>query len=311
MTQPTISYGHVWTHDCDSLTDWARVAGAPDLAGATLAVGNNDYLDLSCSGAAVAGQSCYWNYPDETLAPELAIDTTINQKFLIRYKTSVASAGLGLAVQAVYHGGNLSWLLGSNVAPAYSDSWKCQAFSFPTGAGYTVLDHIRLYAYCQTNGANNIRVDFLLACQGIFTWPFVSDGIDLDDYNNRPRLKPPGKVGNTTQYLGADDSELRVAGDIDTTGVDVAGVPQVNQGWHGRWTTKDAETFYQVLHYGFSEPWNWFTSDVASLKVTVDHFKIRQAKSNDNLLSYILDMHEYRLGSAHVETSLERFGIWP
>jgi hypothetical protein len=90
-----------------------------------------------------------------------------------------------------------------------------------------------------------------------------------------------------------------------------AGVPQVNQGWHGRWTTKDAEAFYQILHYMNSEPWAWFTSDVASFKITLDDFEITQADTNKNLLWYQLDMHEYRLGSANVETSLERFGIGP
>jgi hypothetical protein len=58
-----------------------------------------------------------------------------------------------------------------------------------------------------------------------------------------------------------------------------------------------------------TEPWEWFTSDVASMKVTVDRVRISQAKTDENLLSYELDMHEYRLGSAGVETNLERFGI--
>lgn len=309
MTAPAISFGHGFLHDCDSLTSWARVAGAPDLTGATLAVGNSDYLDLSCGAGAGAGQSCYWNYPDETLVPEIAISTVINPKFLVRYKTSVAGAGLGLAVQAVYHGGNTSWILGTNTAPKYSYDWKCVAFTLPTGAGYTVLDHIRLYAFCEAGGANNIKVEFLLACQGVFTFPFVSGGVELEGFSNYQHLKIPCKVGNATQYLGGDDSAIRVYGDIDSTGVDALGVPVVNSGWHGRWTTHDAETFYQILHYGFSDPWQWFTSDVCSLKVTLDRMVIRQVKANENLLSYDLYMHEYRLGSASVETNLERFGI--
>ena len=98
-------------------------------------------------------------------------------------------------------------------------------------------------------------------------------------------------------------------GDIDSTGVDAAGVPVINSGWHGRWTAHDAEAFYQILHYMNADPWEWFTSDVASLKVTLDRMRISQAKTDENLLSYDLHMHEYRLGSANVETSQERFGI--
>jgi hypothetical protein len=36
---------------------------------------------------------------------------------------------------------------------------------------------------------------------------------------------------------------------------------------------------------------------------------LKQAKANENLLSYDLLMHEYRLGSGSAETHLERFGI--
>lgn len=304
MAKPTISYGHAWTHDGDSITDWLRNAGAPDLTDAALAVGNDDYLDMSCSNAASDGEWCTWSYPDAL--PELAINTDINPTFMIRYKTSVASAGLGLAVQAVYHTAGVQWIMGTDVAPKYSTTWKVETFTLLPG---DVLDHIILCAFNEIDAtANYIRVEFLTACQGVFTWPFAG-GVRLEGFNNYARLKPVGKVGNTTQYLGADDSPLRVWGDIDTTGVDALGVPVINSGWHGRWTTHDAETFYQILHYASWEPWVWFTSDVASLKVTVDHFLLEQSDTAVNLLRYELELHEYRLGSANVETNHERWGF--
>jgi hypothetical protein len=306
LTKPTITYGHVWTHDGDSLTNWHHEDGAPDLAGGAIALDNGDYLLLSCLNTDHDGEFCYWTYYDEAGATDLDINTTINPKFLIRYKTSVATAGLGLAVKAIYSGG-AAWILGTDAAPVYSTTYKVEALTLSTVLG--TLDHIRVYAINELDHtANNIHIDFLTAYQGIFLWPFHG-GVRLDGYNTYARLKPINKVGNATQWLGADDSTLRVWGDIDTTGVDAAGVPIVNSGWHGRWTTHDGEAFYQVLHYMSSEPWVWFTSDVASLKITLDHFGIEQADTAKNLLVYELDMHEYRLGSAGVETNLERFGI--
>jgi hypothetical protein len=265
-----------------------------------MAVSNDDYFVITGTCDNAADEYAYY---ERHIVPD--ISSTISPKLLVRWKTSAAANGLQAKISVIYTAGPPT-----ETTLGFSTSWTTTVIDLTTA---TNIDKIRLYADDNPNsidaGTFYVYFDFILICQGIFAWPFVSDGIDLDGWNNNQHLKPIGKVGNTTQYLGSNDSEIRVAGDIDTTGTNAAGVPLVGEGWHGRWTTHDGEAFYQVFHYGFSDPWEWFTSDVASFKVTLDHFKIRQAKSNESLLSYILDMHEYRLGSANLETHLERFGI--
>jgi len=307
-----VAFGNITGNgDTYVFSKWRRTAGTQDLDGEAIST-YYDWLKLDCA-AAEAGDYCYWDlYHHATTGPGAAgplnLNTDISRKVLVRWKTGVASAGLGLTAVAVYQGGTSDYIVGTvYTSPQFSTSWTVSTLTLDTGK---TLDYIRVYAYSDTDATTgSVYVDFILVCQGIFTWPFVSGGVELEGFNNYQHLKIPGKVGNATQYLGGDDSTIRVYGDIDSTGVDGAGVPLVGEGWHGRWTTHDGEAFYQILHYAFNDPWEWFTSDVASLKVTLDRMRISQARSNENLLSYELDMHEYRLGSASAETNLERFGI--
>jgi hypothetical protein len=297
--------------DTYAFSKWRRTAGTQDLDGEAISTIYNDYLKLDCA-AAEAGDYCYWDlYHHATTGPGAAgplnLNTDISRKVLVRWKTGVASAGLGLTAVAVYQGGTSDYIVGTvYTSPQFSTGWTVSTLTLDLAK---TLDYIRIYAYSDTNATTgSVYVDFILVCQGIFTWPFTG-GVKLRGHNNNQYLKPLSKVGNATQYLGADDSTLQIYGDIDSTGTNAAGVPLVGEGWHGKWTTHDGEAFYQILHYGFGDPWQWFTSDVASFKVTIDDFEIDQIDTSKNLLWYELDLHEYRLGSASVETHLERFGI--
>jgi hypothetical protein len=289
-----------------------EIASSKYLHGFTTDVWYSDYLHLY-STASDNGDCSFATYythisgGGSNISTSVGPTTGVSRNILVRYKTSVAAAGLGLAVKLVYSDGTTEWAFGTDTTPKYSIGYTTETYTITSNK---TLDHVRLYAKSEkATNSEYILVDFLLVCQGIFTWPFVSGGVELEGFNNNQYLKIPSKVGNATQYLGADDSTIRVYGDIDSTGTNAAGVPLVGEGWHGRWTAHDAEAFYQILHYAFGDPWQWFTSDVASLKVTLDRMRISQAKTDENLLSYELDMHEYRLGSANVETHLERFGI--
>jgi hypothetical protein len=298
LTKPTITYVHGWLDDCSDATGWVQ---HDVVLGAVLTVVNGDYFRLTGTPDSFGGE---WTYYEKDITN---IPTDTYHNLLVRWRTSVAAAGLQAKISVVYDDAT-----STDTTLGFSTNFTTTVIALPTGK---TIDKIQLYADDNPDtvmaGTFWVEFDFVLICQGIFTWPFVSGGVELEGFNNLQYLKIPGKVGNATQYLGGEDSTIHVYGDIDTTGVDAAGVPQVNQGWHGRWTTKDGETFYTILHYGFYEPWEWFTSDVCNMKVTVDRMVIRQAKSNENLLSYDLYLREYRLGSANVETNLERFGIWP
>jgi len=297
LTKPTISYGHGFLDDCTAATlaSWAETeAGVV----ATMTVSNDDYFVIAGTCDNVADEYVYYERDITN------ISTTIHPKLLVRWKTSAAANGLEAKINVTYDDASAT-----QTTLGFSTSWTTTVITLPTGK---TVDKIRLIADDNPDtvaaGTFYVYFDFVLICQGIFPWPSFG-GVELEGFNNLQHLKIPGKVGNATQYLGGDDSTIRVYGDIDSTGTNAAGVPLVGEGWHGKWTTHDGEAFYQILHYAFGDPWEWFTSDVVSLKVTLDRMRISQAKTDENLLSYELDMHEYRLGSANVETSLERFGI--
>lgn len=299
MTAPTITYQHGWLHDGDATTNWYHEDGAPDLTSGAIAISNGDYLDISCTNVDHDGDFCYWTYLDETPAPDIGISTTTYPKLLIRYKTDVASAGLGLAVKAVYHDGpdTAEWVLGTDTAPVYSTLWKVETATLATDHG--ALDHIRLYGALKGGtAAGHIYVDFILVCQGIWPFPYVSGGVELEGANVYVDTPIPGKVGLDTQYIGGDVSPIHIYGDID-----------VATGWHISPNTIDLDILYRILHYSFQEPWQWFTSNVGNLKVVVDRININQVSSNEAILGYHLLMHEYRLGSASAEQSYERFGL--
>jgi hypothetical protein len=298
LTKPTITFGHNFLDDCNSTTGWSLT----DVGlAAAVTVENGDVFRIT--GTCGDGGDEYAYYAKD-VTNFLVLAST---KLLVRWRTSVAANGLQARVRVTYTAG-----APTDTALGFSTAWTVTTISLAAEVGRTI-DTVLLFADDNPDaiaaGTFTVDFDFVLICQGVFAFPFVSGGIDLEGFNNNQYLKIPGKVGNATQYLGGDDSTIRVWGDIDTTGVDAAGVPIPGAGWHGIWTTHDGEVFYQILDSGFSEPWNWFTSDVCSLKVTLDRMRISQARSNENLLSYELDMHEYRLGSASAETNLERFGI--
>jgi len=303
LTKPTITYGHGWLHDCETVAGWTLIH-----VGITTPSATSDGDVLTLSGKPNTGGNDYLYVWKDVSAS--AINTTIYPQCVVRWKTSVDANGLEakfvVAYTAASGGGATTTVLG------FSTSWTTRTITLTPGR---VIEYIQFHANDNpdtlTGGVTSYSVyfDFALMCQGVFTWPFVSGGVELEGFNNLQHLKIPGKVGNATQYLGGDDSTIRVYGDIDSTGTNAAGVPLVDEGWHGRWTAHDAEAFYQILHYAFGDPWQWFTSDVANLKVTLDRMRISQAKTDENLLSYELNLHEYRLGSANVETHLERFGI--
>ena len=285
--------GNIYVMSC-----WLETLSGMTAGQATPTIVNGDTLQIQgvCDGAGDEYVSYYRGFTN--------ISSAINTKLVVRWKTSAIANGLQAKITVLYTDAT-----STETTLGFSTGWKVTTVSLDTAK---TIYGIRLIADDNPNtvaaGTFYVYFDFVLICQGIFTWPFTG-GVKLRGHNNNQYLKPVGKVGNATQYLGADGSTLQVYGDIDSTGVDALGVPVINSGWHGRWTTHDGEAFYQLLHNANTEPWNWFTSDVASLKVTVDDFEIDQVDTSKNLLWYQLDIHEYRLGSAGSETSLERFGI--
>jgi hypothetical protein len=287
LTKPTITYGHGFLDDCTAATlaSWTETeAGLVS----SMAVSNDDYFIITGTCDNVADEYVYYERDVTNFS------TTLAPKLLVRWKTSAAANGLQAKINVTYDDAS-----STETTLGFSTSWTTTVITLPTGK---TVDKIRLIADDNPDtiaaGTFYVYFDFVLICQGIFAWPFVSGGVELEGFNNLQHLKIPDKVGNATQYLGGDDSAIRVWGDIDS-----------GTGWHGRWTTHDGEAFYQILHNMNTEPFEWFTSDVCSLKVTVDRVRISQARTDENLLSYDLYLHEYRLGSAGVETNLERFGI--
>jgi hypothetical protein len=292
--------------DTYTLGYWSRVAGGADLDGAAMSITYNDYLKLECVDAE-DGDSCYWSYlPEASAVAASNLNLSVgpagtNKILLIRYKTSQSSAGLGLAVQLVYTGGAVEWALGTDTVPVYSGYLATSTYTI-VNAGAAALDHIRLWAVSEKNACTEyILVDFVLVCIGTFTFPFVSKGVHFSGQNRNVKLEPPGRLGDITQYLGSKSSPITVTGSIDS-----------GTGWHDGWG-EDLGILLKICHESNTNVFQWFTCDVPKVKfkVTVDDWDIGSDGGDAAILSYVLNLSEYRRGDASGEAYWERWGTYP
>jgi hypothetical protein len=318
VTTPTLSYGHGWLEDFLTATvsaNWHAVAGAPDLTGKTF---TNLYLDrgvIACAAAA-SGESCFWSYYDETGASNIGKSTATYTKILIRWGTSVTATGLGFKVGAVFTGGTAEgdppdqWIVGTLTTPAYSaNGFTTTSVTLTPGK---TLDHIRLYAVSEKNAnSESISIDFILVYKGIFQFPQLTGGIEQDFQNNFARIQAPGRIGNITQYLGCQDSQFHIFGDIcyEDSGTYPAGSPSWRDGSMSRTWLIYGQFVRELIHTAGTDPWQWMTSDIADCKVTVDHATISQITTNDDIFHFDMALYEYRESGASMESYVERWEL--
>lgn len=229
-------------------------------AQATQEVEKNAYFKLTgvCDGA---GDEFVYYEKDVT---NISMDDFTH--FVIRWKTSVASSGLGARVRLVFTSGT-EFILGSS-APEFSstaDTWKLTTGTI-TSTGKT-LDKIRLYADDDpdslASGTYYVYYDYILLYNDDFEFPYVTEPIELSNVNREGILRIPGRVGDVVQYMGMDSPLITIRGEMDS-----------NANWG---TDLVGAKLYEVTQRRHAAPWRFFQSDLGNFPVEIVSFIIRQA----------------------------------
>lgn len=325
MTDPTITYGHKFLSDLTQATEvwegnswtWTECTLGVDLisilAGditATYLHGDIMQIQLDCDNAATV-ESGFYSYPDKDGANNLGFSTTTYPKFLCRYKTSAASAGVAAKVVLAFNGYVVANSVDTNIAAghaqeiltnSYSTTWATATGDITAGK---TIDHILMFAECDAttpNATYYVYYDFALIHKGTFTFPYVPPGgVHYDIPYKTVELDVLGRDGGILQRLGMKSPLITVEGsmDVSATGSRWKIAPSTSslavRGLYGNRLYK----ITRGMEGDYREPWNWFTSDLVNCKVVpdVNPFRISTDSNAKEHRQYSMHFKQYSLSS--------------
>jgi hypothetical protein len=241
-----------------------------------------DYVRVTASGSAGNEAGYINNFTD------IGISTTTYPTILWRYKTSDPSVKAKIVVE--FSDTNTQEVL----ADASSTTFTTGSTTLTTAK---MLDHIRLHC---DHATGSVDYDYVLVCQGIFTFPNATYDIRGVIPNRNVYLDLPGRQTAVTQQHGSGNF-------IYYIGIDLL---------QGIWTRSvdniAGEVFYDICGEAPSEPWQWFDSEREQMKVTLDPITWTRGGSNQGRMDRMdLTLHEYRLsdGDNAFETYVTRWGL--
>ncbi|MFA5365195.1 MAG: hypothetical protein WC325_08460 [Candidatus Bathyarchaeia archaeon] len=279
MTNPKITYGHGYCNDF-SLTegaDWTTEGGSGNTVAATFGY-KGDYLDLNCTVA--TGAKTYYIQNNTNIG----LSTIIYPTILFRYMTT---SNAKAKIVAVFSDASTQTILDDTE----NTSWTASKATLTTSK---TLDHLQLYA---DSGTGHVYYDFTLVCTGQFTFPqWTRLNVQLPNFYSKTRI--PSKVTNRNSYMGADDAQVTLNGDIDDQNTD----------WIIAYSTV-ADILFILQHRAYSEPFQWFNSDRGNFKVVIDNAEMSEEANSIYKYSYILMMHEYSRANKANEYYQQRFGL--
>lgn len=293
MTNPSITYGHGYLTDCADTTDWTEDL-SPTLSSTALTVLYNDYFKLTGTAGA-ANRSTYWMYDISD------ISSTVYPKFMIRWKTSAESTGLG-AKLLVDYSTNLS-NVETLMDVSFNTTW--QVTTGDLTAGKTVK---RVLLYAVSDAAcegEYVLYDFLLLHKGTFTFPNVAYGLNFTSPPRYAIIGIPSRVSDITQNLGSESATVTCSCDLD-----IGDDWKRPQGETEKTDVVNGEVFYEIAHRSYTEAFQWLNTGEEQFKVTLESPVVRRSVSGTQA-EHILDLtfREYRRSSASNETYIERFGL--
>ena len=261
------------------------------------------YGDVYKITATCDGTGNEYAYYSKTISP--TINTTTYNKFLLRWKTSVGSVGLGARVYVGFTSGS-QWILGGTT-PQFSDAdtWKVTSGTLTSGK---YVNLIAFYAddYPDTVsvGTYDVSYEFVLFHKGTFTFPNVAHGLEFSPPPKYGIIPIFGRVGDITQGGGSESATASVSCDLDI------GDWKRPQDSTSKTDYVDGEVFYDIAHNSSSEPWQWLDTGKQQFKATLEEPKIRYDKDGKTSRRTLdLLFREYRLSCAGNESYVERFGL--
>lgn len=273
MTKPTITWGHGYLTDCDDATGWTETESSL-VAALTVEDGDVFKIEGTCNDA---GDE-YVHYEKDITD----ISSTLYNKYLVRWKTSAAANGLKAYISFEYDDASFD-----DVDLGFSTSWTVSSGTIDTAK---TLDKIRFGATDDPNsidaGTFQVYYDFLMVHVGTFTFPFVDGTEDISLQNNIVYVKIPRRVGNITQYQGADSPIIRLNGKMDT-----------NTSWAASGYTTLGFDLMRILKEMHKDPFQWLTTDLlgtsGGCKVTMPKLKISKVAGSKSQRLWELEMRNY------------------
>lgn len=299
-----ITHGHGYLTDCDDKTDYATTGNSADPLGSpTLTVLHGDVFQIEGTCDAVADEYVYY----QADISALSISSTTYPNFLIRWKTSASSLGLGLRAYYTLNAGAIDeYMVGTTTVPEYSSSWKLTTGAITTGK---TIDYVTFYADDYPNsvasGTHQVYIDFVLFYAGTFTFPNVAYGLDFTPPPRYATIPIPSRVGDVTQNLGSESATVRVSCDLD--------IDNATNDWKRPQRTLspktdyvNGEVFMEIAHLSSTEPWQWLDTGTEQFKVTLENPVFRRMGKG-----HVLDLlfREKRVSDASNEYYYERFGL--
>lgn len=290
----SITHTHGLLDEGDDSSVWAESRSGMTDPEATISSEYGDYLRLTGTLNDAGDEWLKATYDITDISADLY------PNYLFRYRTSLASNGLGARLYVVYDDASTEFLLGETT-PQFSTTFKTVA---GTLVNYSGLDIDKIvywgddYPNTVTGGITPyVEFDFILFHKDTFTLPH--NGHDLNLYIP-PRyglLGPPGRIGDITQNLGNESARVEVSCDLDVGD------------WKRSGDYVDGEVFYEIAHKNTTEPWQWLDTGTEQFKVTLENPIFRRIGGDVSTHTLDLLFREYRLSDASSETYVERFGL--
>jgi hypothetical protein len=281
MTAPKITYGHGYVNDFSAAECADFTTATADGQTVTVTPGYlGDYLDINCTVS--TGNKTY----KLANATPLALLPIVYPCFIYRFKTSGSAKAM---ITAVYSDASTEILLPET--SSISD-WQTVKKTITTNKS------ISYFALSCNGGTGHVYYDFILLCVGQFTFPQFTK-LTLELPNRYSQTKIPSKATNKNKWMGADDAQLLITGDVDDQNAD----------WKTLGYGTVAEIFFMLHHRANTETFQWFNCDSAAFKVVVDNAKLMEGVTDTYKYSYEMYLHEYSRANKTNERFQERFGL--
>lgn len=280
------------------MTGYGEAAGKT-LTSTSLAVEHGDYFKIT--GTASAADQ--WTNFQKDITD---VSTATYTRWIVRFKTSVDSSGLGAGVSVIYDdGGATEEFL---VEKQFSTTWTVETGTLANSPGADNVDKIRFYATSDAAcTAEYVHFDFALLHQGTFTFPSMGDKFNIQFPPRNISLKPPLMAGDRTQNLGCEPAFVVMEGEMTT----------LSSAWkrtladHGVADNSSGAVLFDLSARNTDSDnlWYWLTWEDGAFKVCP--WQPWQIGWTGKLKRYSLCLKEYRNSSGDnpLEDWKSRFGL--
>ena len=247
---------------------------------------NGSFLKIEAT-ASGGNKDGYVSYPSEATGHtgELNLSSVVYPKLKVRYFTEDTT--VQAAITLVFDDAATQAIM------TQRDSLTPTVETFDITTSKTI-DHIRFH--CEESD-QYVCFDFSLIYKGAFTFPQYST-VNLHGANVYGDVLALEHIPGYGDFLGGQQSDITVSGNID----------HQRAGWKRTGDDLAGQVFQDLLNNAAHEDWQWFTSDLCSLKTTLRDFNLTESPDQPFKYAYDVLLKEYSRAGKQEEYDYSRFG---